>query len=126
MDAVSSVRETPSIARSWPPRSISSASPAPESPRKRVRICWMRAASPSWMTVSRSFIAPLAPATELARQRHTGDGIECVEHSLPFEGRRFEKRDSLGPAVEDVFQILHRRDVGQVALVVLQDVRGLV
>src|SRR3989454_2449166 len=126
MDTVSSVRETPSIARSWPPRSIRSASPAPESPRNRVRIWVMRVASASWMTRSRGFIACLTGAPEFAGESHAGDGVERVEDSLPFDGRRLEERDSLGPVVEDELQILHRRDVGQVALVVLQDVRDLV
>src|SRR6266852_8737109 len=91
-----------------------------------MRILWMRTASCSWMTVSRSFIVPPAPASELARERHAGDGVERVEDPLPLEGGGLEGRDPPGPAVEDEFQILHRRDVGQVSFVVLQDVRNLV
>src|SRR4029450_9294329 len=78
------------------------------------------------MTVLRSFIAPLPLAAELAGERHARDSVERVEDALTLDGRRLEEWDARGPAVKDELQIVHGRQVRQIALVVLKYIRNLV
>src|SRR5215510_244163 len=126
METVSSARLAPVIARSCPPRSMSSASVAPDSPRNVVRTALIRSASPSWMTMSCSLTVLPLFLSEFAHQNHAGDGVEGVEHAIATDGHRLEIRNLPSPAVEHELHVLERRDVGEVALVVLDDVRHLV
>src|SRR5882672_5590920 len=126
MDTVSSARLAPVIARSWPLRSMSRASVAPDSPRNVVRTALIFSASLSWMTMSCSFTVLPLFLTELAHQDHARDGVESVEDPVAVDRHGLEVRDPPGPPVEHELQVLDRRDVGEIALVVLDDIRHLV
>src|SRR6267142_4588862 len=105
---------------------MSSASLAPDSPRKAVNTWLIFSESPSRITMSCSLkVYPLF-LPELADQDHAGHGVERVEHAVTVDRHGLEGRDPAGPAVEEKFHVLERRDVGKVALVVLDHVRDLV
>src|ERR1700675_1535673 len=126
METVSSARLAPVAARSWPLRSMSRASVAPDSPRKVVRTALIFSASPSWMTTSCSLTVLPLFLTELANQDHPGDGIESVEHPVAVDGHGLEGRDPPGPPVQQELHVLEGRDVAEVPLVVLDHVGHLV
>src|SRR5712691_4845619 len=126
METVSSARLAPVMDRSWPLRSMSSASLAPDSPRKVVNTWLIFSESPSRITMSCSLtVCPLF-LPKLADEDHAGDGVERVEHAVTVDRHRLEGRDPPGPPVEEKLHVLERRDIGEVALVVLDDVRDLV
>src|SRR5215467_11184983 len=90
---------------------MSRASLAPDSPRKVVRTALIFSASASWMAMSCTFtVLPLF----------------LTEFAVAVHGHGFEERDLPAPSVEHVLHVLERRDVLQVALVVLHHVGHLV
>src|SRR5215468_2100003 len=105
---------------------MSRASLAPDSPRKVVRTALIFSASASWMAMSCTFTVLPLFLTEFADQDHARDGVEGVEHAVAVHGHGFEERDLPAPSVEHVLHVLERRDVLQVALVVLHHVGHLV
>src|ERR1700730_17010774 len=105
---------------------MSSASLAPDSPRKAVNTWLIFSESPSRITMSCSLTVYPLFLPELADQDHAGHGVEGVEHAVTVDRHGREGRDPPGPPVEEKFHVLERRDVGEVALVVLDDVRDLV
>src|SRR6267142_1035324 len=98
------------------------ASVAADSPRNVVRTVLIFSASPSWMTTSCSLTVLPLFLTELAHQNHAGDGVQGVEDPLAADRHRLEERDPLGSPVEEKLHVVERRDIRQVALVVLDDV----
>src|SRR5882724_3425058 len=105
---------------------VSSAWLAPDSPRKVVKTALICSASASWMTMSCSFTVLPLFLTEFADQNHARDGVEGVEDPIAVDGHGLEVRDLPGPSVEHELHVLDGRDVGEIALVVLNDVRHLI
>src|SRR5437867_3764616 len=126
MDTVSRARLAPVMATSWPLRSMSSASVAPDSPRKVVKTALICSASDSWMTMSCSFTVLPLFLSEFADEYHARDGVEGVEDPVAVDGHGLEVRDLPGPSVEHELHVLDGRDVGEITLVVLNDVGQLI
>src|SRR5690349_19920759 len=126
-DTVSSDREAPPRARSCPLRSMRSASIAPDSPRKCRRTPLIRCASSSWMAMLsfRLIERPLF-LSEPRDEEHARHRVQRVEDPFALDRDRLEVRDSPAPAVQQVFEVFDRCHVGQVPLVVLDDVRDLI
>src|SRR5207248_9039005 len=55
-----------------------------------------------------------------------GDRVQRRKNILTGAGDNFETLDPLPAIVQNVLKIVHRRDVGQVAFVVLQDVGNVI
>src|SRR5215468_2215499 len=126
METVSKVAVLPVEARSWPLRSMSRASDAPDSSRKLPSTCPMREASFSWITRSRSIALDLLFLSELAEEHHAGHRVEGVEHARAEAGHALERRHPPRAPVERVLEVRHRGGIGEIALVVLDHARHAV
>src|SRR6266478_1590553 len=126
-DTVSRDRDAPPRARSCPLRSIKRASIAPDSPRKCRRTPLIRCASSSWMArLSFRLIERPLFLSETRDEDHARHRVQRVEDPFALDGDRLEVRNPPAPAVQQVFEVFHRRHVGQVPLVVLDHVRDLI
>src|SRR5260370_26220786 len=126
-DTVSSDREAPPRAKSCPLRSIRSDSIAPDSPRKCRRTPLIRCASSSWMArLSFRLIERPLFLSEARDEDHARHRVQRIEDPFALDGDRLEVRNPPAPTVQQVFEVFHRRHVGQVSLVVLDHVRNLI
>src|SRR5215470_6529706 len=109
IETVSSARLAPVMDSSWPLRSMSSASLAPDSPRKVVRTWLIFSESLSRITMlcSLLMVYPLF-LPELADQDHAGHGVERVEHAVAVDRHGLEGRNPPGPPVEEILHVLQR------------------
>src|SRR5439155_812183 len=122
-ETVSSERSGPPWARSWPPRSMSSASTAADSARKFRRTPLIRRAASSWMASSCVLIPCPLLLREPADQHHAGHRVELelgheVSHRHRRHGQEVEEERPLVPGGERD-QVAAVR-VGQAAVDVLQ------
>src|SRR5258706_4746229 len=83
-------------------------------------ICWT-SSSMSWGRVAMSCVLWCGLADELVEQ-HAGDHVERLENAFALVSGTLECRHLDFAVVDQVVHVFHRRDVGQIALVVLEDV----
>src|SRR5262249_29381543 len=81
--------------------------------------------STSWGKVAMSCVLRSALADELVQQQ-ARDHVQRLEYTFGPMRRGGEERHLQLPVVEQEFHVIDWGDVGQVALVVLEDVRDLV
>src|SRR5258708_2322694 len=84
----------------------------------RMSSSWRTSSSNSWGSVAMSCVLRLRLADELVEQQPR-DHIECLEHTFAPVGRGGEGGHLHVAVVEQELHVIHRRGIGQIALVVL-------
>src|ERR1700690_2633965 len=76
----------------------------------------------SWGRVAMSCVLRNGLVIDEFVQQQARDHVQRFEHALAFMRRGTERRHLHFTVVQQIFHVIHRRGVGQVALVVLQHV----
>src|SRR6267142_5740219 len=120
----SNCRESPDCVMRKPPLSMIRAVVASlrsRNPRNTSSSCWI-SSSMSWGKVAMSCVLRLALVDVLVEQ-HAGDHVERFENALALVRGGRERRHLHFAVVKEKFHVLHRRGIGQVAFIVLKNVR---